>query len=828
MTQGKWDLSQGWKICHTPPEWSVNEAMQSKTLMPADLPCDVHMPLLANGLIEEPLVAMNANLCDWIVQKAWWFNKTFDVTSDHLSFERLELTLDGLDCQAYIYLNGQLIGEHRNSFFPFIKNIKDRLHLGQNALWVRITSGLDEITQEQHDAIYPFVNTPRDMGYPERSEERRALLRKPQYVFGWDWAPCVPTIALWDAYISCHGAAAIRNVHATTLQIQPAIVQITVETQSFWDTTTLQGSLQVDWTYQGKTVTSLCQDVLITPGFQYHTLKMEVPNAQLWWPSGMGDASLYQIRVTLLPQNLAPVDYPPFGFGIRTLTVDTRRETDRNRFQFVVNGVPMFCKGANYIPSDSIYARVTKKRKVQLLDEAQNAEMNMLRIWGGGLYETDDFYDLCDQRGILIWQDFMFACSLVPDTDPVYVQSVTAEAEYQTRRLRNHACLAIWCGNNENVVAFVDWYRDKNPPEYLGKRLYNEVLPKIVQQNCPQTFYWNSSPFGGMHPADMNCGDVHPWGEFFMHWDMQKRITPQVYDTLFPSFVSEFGIVGPTLRKSLEQYMGDAPLDRQSAVWHNHTNTFELKTVAAGIAKHYTDDANLSLDDYLLYAGLVQGQLYGYALESLRFQPQNSGALFWMYNDAWGEIGWSILDYYLRRKISFAFVRRAFAPRRLIMRKQQDKTMVTLCNDTPHPVQIEAEIGFITFDGQKCQTKTNWLTAQPHQRAEAFEMTFAPEDASQGVFYVWPKGETDILPATLYDLPIRDCRIPKPQLEASVHKENDKTIVTVCCQTYAHAVHFDLPDGILVSDEYFDLLPGQCRTVVIDGKIKDDIAVKCV
>ncbi|HBP38246.1 MAG TPA: beta-mannosidase, partial [Clostridiales bacterium] len=509
-------------------------------------------------------------------------------------------------------------------------------------------------------------------------------------------------------------------------------------------------------------------------------------------------------------------------FGVRTVELDQTQLGDSERlFAFKVNGVRTFCKGGDWVPADSLYGRISDSRYATLVQEAGNAGFNMLRVWGGGLYERDIFYRLCDQAGILIWHDFMFACSEYPDDQDWFVREVENELEYQTRHLANHPSLALWSGNNENHWGFASWWPKTG---YFGAKIYNSLAPAAVMRNCPEIPYWNSSPYGGADPNGPEIGDRHHWHDCMMNPDLMKRIVPEEYDKVTAKFISEYGYIGPSKRSSVEKYFGGAPIEVDGSVWRHHTNTFEADTVAAGIRYHYTDPDKLDTDQYLLYAGLCQGLMYAYSLESFRYQENCWGGLFWMYNDCWGETGWTIIDYYLTRKISYYYVKRALAPAKLILRACDGKVRAVGINDGPLPVAFTAEYGFAGFGGER-RTRQIQIRLEPFSRRPVLE--FAPEefepDAGKdgpGLLYIQPAAASGLLPAILRTGTYRQSAAAMPPAKLEIIRcdsSGPDLTLTVFSQNYAHAVHFNLPDTIRLSDDYFDLLPGESRTITLEA-----------
>ena len=712
-------LDRNWRLFEAPisdgPEMASAMMEPNREGYEVVLPCDVHVPLIAAGIIPEPLEALQTENCAWVEDRSWWFVNRFSLPDGFLEADKVTLSLDRMDTCADIFLNGHALGKHRNAFRPFEAEVLSALLPGENSLVVRLTAGHETVSEEELGFMIPFVCTEAErLTNPDlpRGDWRRVGLRKPQYVYGWDWGPRLATCGMGGPVkLVAERILSIRSVQMQTRslewlpkeqtavpQAQAAHLRFDLEVDTFLHLSTCEADIQLDLKYRDDLVHSAREKVCLRSGWNSITLDMRLENPRLWWPNGMGDPDLYTAHLTVLAQLPglakgsqfleAQVSHPPVRFGIRTVELDESllpvlpeespgnmaedtlsravKSSPERRFQLLVNGEPVFCKGGNWIPSDSLYLRISNEKYRTLIAEAVLSGYNMLRIWGGGFYETDLFHDLCDENGLLIWQDLMFACAAFPDHLEWFRQECAAEIEHQAKRLRNHPCLVLWSGNNEIHSAFDGWWEgsDELFPNG-GMQVWNHIAPKLLHHLTPNIPYWNSSPYGGLRPGDPGSGDVHHWGECMMSPFMANRISPTAFDQVTAKFVSEYGYVGPCRLSSIEKYHGDVPVLRDGPVWREHNNTFEKHTVLAGIRKHYLDPDNLDMMAYLLYAGLCQGLMYGYSLEALRAKPHCAGAIYWMYNDTWGETGWTTIDYYLQRKVSFPFVRRAFAPVKL-------------------------------------------------------------------------------------------------------------------------------------------------------------------
>lgn len=788
----------------------------------APVPGDIHQALVAAGRIKEPLLALNSFDCRWTEDRSWWYRKSFESPAGHEAADRVELELDGLDSNAEIFLNGRHLGSHRNTFRPFIADVKALLAERGNVLLVRLSAGVENVTErdiDEPDGVR--AGTEAGNGRPERGDSRRVMVRKPQYSFGWDWSPRVATTAIAvGARLKVMRQARIEDVHLEPERSGAGVkLKATVSVESFHYYKTFDGSVSLTVTGGDGKPFKAEWSGLLRSGLNFIPLELSIPDAKLWWPNGYGEQNLYKIEATLSSEGVS-MSLPAFSYGIRFMEL----ETSGGVFAVKVNGVRIFSKGANWIPAETLYACTADARYETLVREAKAANFTMLRVWGGGWYEREAFYDACDRHGILLWHDFMFACAPYPDHREEFRAEVEREAEFQTKRLRRHACMALWSGSNENNWGFCDWWKERT---HGGAWIYNYLLPETVRRNSPGIPYWNGSPYGGAtSPNCPEAGDRHHWGDCMMSKEMEKRITPEEYDKCHSLFISEYGYVGAPVLETVKAYFDGSPIDRQGEIWRHHTNTFEKRTVDAGIRKHYKEPEQLTLDEYLLLSGLCQGLMYSYSLETFRSHANCHGALFWMYNDCWGEIGWTVIDSYLRRKPSWYFVRRALAPVRLILRpgKSAGEIVVTAANDSMKAASFTLERGFVGFDTSVfSDVEKVKVSVPPACRMELGTLKMGGRDPKSGVWYVRALDCPAILPATFRAADFRQLQVGRMLVEAEAV---DSSTVEVRAKTYIHAAHLELPAGCVPEDDYLDLLPGETRRIKVSGGVLKKGAVK--
>lgn len=835
----KIELNKGWSMHEAPLKWDSKYLGQvnafTKDWYSCELPVDVRMPLIRENIIKEPLIADYCRESEWIEERSWWFVKHFNGAEVCLDDDIIELVLEGLDSKSDIFINEMWIGTHRSVHYPFICDIKEYIVPGDNVITVRLTSGLEEVSKEDVFELDNAVCIEERNGGKFRGDARRSFVRRPQYTVGWDWGPKVVTIGITgNAFLRSFQKIVIREAKVETLSVgEPAILKVMVNVENLDFVGTKECGVIVRlWKEEELCAEKKVENILLTSGYNYIDMEMQVVNAMLWWPSGYGAQPLYRVEIEAVCEQKT-TGYPTFQFGIRTVTLDTSpiQGSDRN-FTFVVNQKPIYCKGGNWVPNDFIYARVPDNKYKVLIEEAVAANFNMLRVWGGGLYERELFYDLCDRNGILLWHDFMFACSTYPDHHQWFCDEVRNEFDYQTKRLRNHCCMGMFCGTNEvhwifNSVDNPRWNIQFRYEFQYGLSLANILAKEVIRHNCAGIPYWNSSPYGGRLPNDDSVGDVHRWHNALMSHKMEERIEAKDYDTIAAKFVSEYGFIGPCCESTTQKYMEEAGTDRTTETWHMHCNVFEKGTVDAAIEKNYVDHAaELSLEDYILYGGMVHGLMYGYSLEAMRFKEQCFGGLIWMYNDAWGEVGWTIIDYYLKRKIPFYAVKRALAHRKFTMRLVDGKVVVQGMNDCPEDFMVTAQFGYVSFDGTVRDTRKVLLQVPAGSRIYLLEEKLPDYDYRKGTMMLYIEDET-IDNITLRMDDIRNLTYDtSPVTIVSMENEAENRIVTVTAKGYAHGVY--IAGEYDCSDNYFDLLPGEKKTITVKNAKDKLLTIRAV
>ena len=686
-------LESGWKLRDFAPGEGVSSGAQrpdhdDQSWLPISVPGDVHRTLIDAGRIPDPFYGPNETACAWMEQREWWYRLHFD--PPHGAAHQ-RLTFYGLDTFATIYLNDRQIGEHHNMFR--LASFDVDLVEGRNTLALRFDPPLERIRGKTLSAW-------------GRNPERTAM-RKAQFGYGWDWGPRLPTIGIWRPVelTAVSASALIDGVHFYTLEVRDerALVGVRVELECL-EPTGLPAHAHIHLVDpDGQTAAAADLDVSSEQATAYLT----VEHPRLWWTHELGEPALYDLTVEVGNQ------MRHLRVGIRTLTLDQSpdpAERGTRFFRFVLNGVPIFAKGADWIPCDSFVGAIPLERYTRLLEQARDANMTMLRIWGGGLYEHDHFFAECDRLGILVWQDFMFACAMYPEDDADFVAEVDAEARYQVRRLRSHPSLALWCGNNENQWLHDRQYWNSSEPPAYGALYYDGVLPRAVAELDGRTPYWPGTPYGGNDHNSREEGNVHNWevwhGNYPRRFGEQPRrentpasVSYRRYAEDSGRFISEFGMHAAPVAETLwsvipeeERYLHSPTLD-----WHNKDNPKNkgdnLLLASTGLPK--------DIDEYILFSQIAQAEGLKFGIEHFRRRkPHCSGTLVWQLNDCWPVLSWSVLDYYGVPKASYHFLRRVYAPLLASFKAVEDGVELWLTNDmlTEYAEVVSVRLG--TFDGE--------------------------------------------------------------------------------------------------------------------------------
>jgi beta-mannosidase len=795
--------------------WQFRQA-GAQDWLPAQVPGGVHTDLLALGRIPDPFVADNELKVMWVAETDWEYRHSFNVDKGLLTQDNVTLVCDGLDTLADVYLNGEFLGHADNMFRCWEWDVKDLLHTGENEIRIYFGSPVRFITAKQ--AQLPLLGGGDIPGGPH--------LRKAPCHWGWDWGPKLPPIGVWKEIRLEGYAVRFEDVHVRQeLDETSATVSadITVETDG-WDG--IQAVLTVT-SPEGETFQA--EESLLTliegdPSFA--NLSVQIPNPQLWWPNGYGDQPLYEVEV-VLKDGKDILDRRIYKIGLRTVELSQEPDQWGKEFAFYVNGVRLFAKGADWIPTDSLPTRITEPMLEGLLQSAVDANMNMLRVWGGGYYPEDMFYDLCDRLGLLVWQDFMFACGIYP-ADADFFENVRIEAVENIRRLRHHAALAIWCGNNEMEQGWCDWGWNK-PEDPINQRLkdgydrmFHHMLPELLEIEDPDHPYWPSSasantPFEGAN--NQVQGDCHYWDV----WHGRKPFT--AYRTQFPRFMSEFGFQALPPLKTIATYADPADWNMTSYIMEHHQRSgsgnglmIAQMTDTFRMPRHFPSLVYLSL--------ILQAEGIRYGVEHWRRNRNRvSGTLIWQLNDCWPVASWASLDYFGRWKALHYAAKRFYAPLLLSVADHGKTMKIHVTSDLVEPVDVEIRWRLETLDGKALQKGEQVIRAEALADTLVSTHDFSPQvsaDNQRNVVFVaemWRDGQLAATSVTPF-VANKHLELRKPGLKTQVSVEGQTLYVDITARSLARFVELSLDDAdVVFSDNYFDLPAG--RTVRISAPLPE-------
>ena len=679
-------LNGAWEL------YAAGEGVVRAAPIPATVPGCVHTDLLAAGRIDDPYYRDNESRLQWISETDWVYRRTFEVSEHLLAHERVLLRCEGLDTLATVRLNGRAAGVADSMYRVWEYDAKALLHPGENTIEVTFAAPAPYLREKDAQRRLPAWSVGAHRSFDG------GWLRKEPCSFGWDWGPILTSSGIWrDIALVAFDAARLEEVEIRQDHGTPGRVDVTVRLAAERVAPApLTATVRLE--FAGRVVAEA--NVPLDDGRGEATLRVDAP--RLWWPNGMGAQPLYDVTVTLRDGEGASLDVDERRIGLRTLRLDRHPDAWGESFQFVANGVPFFAKGANWIPADTFVARLTREQYARLLRDAASANMNMLRVWGGGIYESDDFYELCDELGLCVWQDFIFACGTYPTFDSAFMGNVRAEAEYNVRRLRHHPSLALWCGNNELEMGLVgDAWTETTMSWEDYSRLFDELLPEVVGRLDPERDYWPSSPHTPVGDRrDFNnpdSGDAHLWSVW------HGKMPFEWYRTCTHRFNSEFGFQSFPEPKAVATYT--LPQDRNITSYvmeHHQRSGIGNTTIMTYLLEWFR--LPTSFDMALWLSQILQGMAIKYAVEHWRrAMPRGMGTLYWQINDCWPVASWSSIDSLGRWKALHYMARRFYAP--VLVSALEDAKAGTLevhlTNDLGEPVEGEVTWEVTTVAGER-------------------------------------------------------------------------------------------------------------------------------
>lgn len=832
-------LNGDWKLYWCDLGKGSLEYAISNANTPCKVPGDVHSALVDQGIIKDPLVDKNSEECKWMEEQEFWYVKNFDLRPEQLK-EKMIITFGGLDLTSDIWINEQYIGNHNNAFYEASFDITKAVRTGSNTVVVRIDQGLEKVKNKPMELMGKMWNN---------VQPYRVWMRKPQFVYSWDWTIWLATCGIWrDVTISGYDKAYLENVY-----IYEASDQIIKEGQGVAlnaevivpkivsDNYIIKCEVYPDSRYEDSEKVMI--ECMVPVEENLTTMKLEFKTAQLWWPNGCGRPYLYHFIITLIDKDGNMLDRIHRSHGIRTIGIREEQLNDKEQgFTFIVNGEPIFCKGANHVPSDCLYGSVTPDKTKKLIEKAADCNMNMLRVWGGGVYESEEFMTVCDSLGIMVWHDFMFACGYYPDHDDDFYQEITKEATAAIKRLRNHTSLIGWSGNNEVQEMYVSAKQWNPELPWYGRKLYEELLPELVERYHKNVIYRESSPYGGNEsPADFEVGDQHVW--HFTHRPNYEYYMDLWRFTDFNlKFLSEFGIIGAMSMPSIKKCISVEHRDVDSEVWLHHCNsTSEHQLLNMVVDKYFGDYHKFSLEEFILRSQVIQAEIIRHIYDEFRARKfVCSGLLFWTLGDSFGIHNWSIIDYYLNEKPIYYYLRRSMAPLASAIRGYDvqnfegmanyrnyflgDPEPLTLwaMNDTLQSTEVELEYTIMTFMGERLREGA-WkgsVASNVSQEIMTVDIKGCIKEPENTLLSLTMKSNGMLIHENRYLFaPFRDLKVTPAEVTCRITKHMRGLFeIELEADRFVWMLHIEKEEEVNYSDNNFDLLPGQKKIVFVKAE----------
>lgn len=804
--------------------WEFRE-QGSDTWYPAQVPGNVHVDLFTNKLIPDPFYRDNEQDLQYVDFKNWEYRLIFNQDTEEDRNRRHFILFEGLDTYASIYLNGKHLANSANMYTPLMLKLENPLKEQDNELLVQFASPVEVDLPKAQAASFMYPATNEASQLAGLGDTKISIFaRKPAYQYGWDWGPRYLSCGIWKPVsIISMNEAFIHDVFIEQKEVNTSIAR-------------LQARLHIEASKEMSAVLSLCwvdgslvQTIQLAKGDNEISLDIDIPSPRLWWCRGQGEQNRYQFTAEILsPETNCLLDSKTIRTGLRSVRLAQRADEWGTSFYIELNGRPVFMKGANHIPNDSFPGRIQPAILEREIKACADANFNMLRVWGGGYYEDDAFYTLCDEYGILIWQDFMFACSMYPGNTE-FLESLEKEFKSNIIRLRNHPCIALWCGNNEMDSAWVQFiegqgwgWKEKLSSDdrqalwdaYLF--IFEDLIPRTLSELLPQASYWPSSPQRNLSlTADRhargasNAGDVHYWGV----WHQREPF--ENYHKNIGRFMSEYGFQSFPEMNSIRSFAEEEDLAIESKIMKAHQKSYiGNSAIMDYIEREYRKPDDF--EEFVYLSQLVQAEGIRTAVEAHRqSRPFCMGTLVWQVNDCWPAPSWSSIDYEGRWKALHYFLRDSMADIALVVFREEAQLKISVCNDSPQAQGVRLEVLVLNFNGEKQFHKGINAMLAPASVSECFELSglkFSVTDCFVDLsLYI---GGKEIHRRTAFFRPVKDLQLPMPKPKIIGKRQIDGTLqFAITSEVFVKNFALFVSQAGTFSENYIDLLPNEERAI---------------
>jgi len=800
----KYFLHDDWQFTLSKDNVNINKVdnkVRQGKWFHAAVPGTIHTDLLNLKLIDEPFYSDNEKDLQWIGESDWTYRTKFDFPKNFNINRPAFLVFEGVDTSAKILLNGEEIGSVYNMFLTYKFNVSKIIRDKKNKLELFFTSPIKYARQlENEKGKLPVVlNT------------ERVYIRKAQYSFGWDWGPSFAAMGIWrNVYLLQQEEYFIENFSFDTLRIEEdhALVRMRIK---------LNQPAAEEINYKINFNNNNEKLELEKPAVKYALetiVEFHVKNPLLWWPNGIGEQNLYDLKIQVI-RNSSIIDEKAKKVGIRTIQLKLK-ENEKNTFRFIINNKPVFLKGVNWIPADSFLPRVNESKYRKLLTLAKEANMNVVRVWGGGFYENDIFYDLCDELGLLVWHDFMFACASYPEYEE-FLNNVKIEVEQNVLRLQHHPSLAIWCGNNENEWGF---YQDQKKPftEMSGYKIYHEIIPAILKQTDPNRPYWPSTPFSNEEedPNSPLSGNRHQWG-IWSSWIDYKEVKND--ESLF---VTEFGFQSSACYPTISKILPKDQKSSQSRLFEYHNKQIEgTERLFKFLSAHLP--VRTDLRDFIYLTQLNQGLALKECVEHWQYRfPKTNGSIIWQLNDCWPVASWALIDSDLLPKLSYYLVKNAFSKNLIISRKENNNIKIFVINNSMENFAGRFQIDLVELpSGNISKIISKKVIVDPSSKNECHSFNLPkPIEDGKGIYVIslFDKEDNLVNRNLFAGTEFKYMKMPRPRLKIKLYKS--KKLVKISTDKPAFFVFLEVK-GLLFRDNSFTILPDEKITLPFSGSIID-------